>query len=323
MIARVSDYRTYLMGISILWIILFHTAWYLWFPKVIEMFQMSGNYGVDIFIFVSVYGLYHSMQNKLTLRQWYFRRLKRIIPSFLIVATMLAFIECWSVTDYIKEIAFIGFLLPNIKYEVVFWYIPAILIFYAIFPLCYKYRKSCAMLIMIPLSYMFSYYFTHYILSVNYSVFLCFFFMRIPVFLIGLLYADNEERLILLCKKWYVAVVFLSVGCFILLLADCNKWIAKPILHQPLLYIAGSLPFICLVSYILQQKIKIFNSIVLFCGKYSLQLYLIHVAYFNIILHVYFFTRINQVYLFVFAILLSFPSAYFLSKIDGRIIKHL
>lgn len=194
---------------------------------------------------------------------------------------MLAFIECWSVTDYIKEIAFIGFLLPNIKYEVVFGYIPVILIFYAIFPLCYKYRKSCAMLIMIPLSYMFSYYFTHYILSVNYSVFLCFFFMRIPVFLIGLLYADNEERLILLCKKWYVAVVFLSVGCFILLLADCNKWIAKPILHQSLLYIAGSLPFICLVSYILQQKNKNFNSIVLFCGKYSLQLYLIHVAYFN------------------------------------------
>ena len=192
MITRVSSYRTFLMGISILWVILFHTIWYLWFPKVIEIFQMLGSYGVDIFIFVSVYGLYHSMQNKLTLRQWYFRRLKRIIPSFLIVATMLAFIECWSVTDYIKEIAFIGFLLPNIKYEVVFWYIPAILIFYAIFPLCYKYRKSCAMLIMIPLSYMFSYYFTHYILSVNYSVFLCFFFMRIPVFLIGLLYADNE-----------------------------------------------------------------------------------------------------------------------------------
>ena len=165
MITRVSSYRTFLMGISILWVILFHTIWYLWFPKVIEIFQMSGNYGVDIFIFVSVYGLYHSMQNKLTLRQWYFRRLKRIIPSFLIVATMLAFIECWSVPDYIKEIAFIGFLLPNIKYEVVFWYIPAILIFYAIFPLCYKYRKSCAMLIMIPLSYMFSYYFTHYILT--------------------------------------------------------------------------------------------------------------------------------------------------------------
>ena len=60
----------------------------------------------------------------------------------LIVTTMLAFIESWSVVDYIKEIAFIGFLLPNIKYEVVFWYIPAILIFYAIFPYVYKYRKK-------------------------------------------------------------------------------------------------------------------------------------------------------------------------------------
>lgn len=321
MIARVSNYRTYLMGISILWVILFHTIWYLWFPKVIEMFQRAGNYGVDIFIFVSVYGLYRSFHNHQTLRQWYVRRLKRIIPSFLIVATLLAFVECWTVTDYIKEIAFIGFLLPNLRYEVVYWYIPAILIFYAIFPLCYKYRKRRVILFLIPLSYLFSYYFTHYIESVNYSVFLCFFFMRIPVFLIGLLYADNEEILILLCKKWYAVILFLSAGCFLLLLADCNKLIEKPILHQPLLYIIGSLPFICLVSYILQQKIKIFNPIFLFCGKYSLQLYLIHVAYFNIILHVDCFSRFNQIYMFIFAILLSFPSACFLSKIEDCIIK--
>lgn len=116
MIAKISNYRTYLMGISILWIILFHTTRYLYFPKVIELFQRSGNYGVDIFIFVSVYGLYRSMHNRHTLRQWYVRRLKRIVPSFLIVVTMFAFIECWAVTDYIKEITFIGFLLPNIRY---------------------------------------------------------------------------------------------------------------------------------------------------------------------------------------------------------------
>ena len=266
MIARVSDYRTYLMGISILWIILFHTAWYLWFPKVIEIFQRSGNYGVDIFIFVSVYGLYRSMQNHRTLRQWYVRRLKRIIPSFLIVTTMLAFIECWSVTDYIKEIAFIGFLLPNIKYEVVFWYIPAILIFYAIFPYVYKYRKKRVIYIFIPLAYIFCNYFTHYIQSMNYSLFLCFFFMRIPIFLIGLLYADNEGKLMSLCEKKHVlAIIAFSATCFLLFLAVCNKWIELQIPNQQSVYIIGALPFICFVSYVLQERIKIFNPIVLFC----------------------------------------------------------
>lgn len=321
MIARVSDYRTYLMGISILWIILFHTAWYLWFPKVIEIFQRSGNYGVDIFIFVSVYGLYRSMQNHRTLRQWYVRRLKRIIPSFLIVTTMLAFIESWSVVDYIKEIAFIGFLLPNIKYEVVFWYIPAILIFYAIFPYVYKYRKKHIIYLFIPLAYIFTNYFTHYIQRVNCSLFLCFFFMRIPIFLIGLLYADNEEKLMSLCEKKHMfAIIVLSVVCFLLFLAVCNKWIGLTISNQQSLYIIGSLPFLCFVSYVLQEKVKILNPIALFCGRYSLQLYLLHVAYINIILHVDFFSRFNQIYMFVIAILLSFPSAFLLSKIEGCII---
>ena len=148
--------------------------------------------------------------------------------------------------------------------------------------------------------------------------------MRIPIFFIGLLYADNEDMLIPLCKKWNIVFLFLSAFFFLLLLADCNKWIEIPILHQPLLYIIVSLPLICIVSYFFQQKIKIFNLIILFCGKYSLQLYLIHVMYFNIIIHhVYFFSQYNLTYMFILAILLSFPSAFLLSKMEGRIIKYL
>lgn len=319
--ARVSEYRTYLMGITILWIILFHTSWYLWFPKIIELFQRSGNYGVDIFIFVSVYGLYHSMQKQLTLREWYIRRIKRIIPSFIIVVTMLGLIGRWSITDYIKEITFIGFLLPNIQYEVVFWYIPAILIFYVIFPYAYKYRKEYLIWFLIPISYVFCILFTDYIRNHDYSLFLCFFFMRIPVFLIGLLYADNEERVMAFCKKKYMLVLLgVSAVSFLLLLAACNRYL-NSYLHHPSIYIIGSLPFICLISYFFQKKIKIFNPIVLFCGKYSLQIYLLHVAYINIILHVDFFqVNFNQIHLFYIAIALSFPSAFLLSKVENGII---
>ena len=91
-------------------------------------------------------------------------------------------------------------------------------------------------------------------------------------------------------------------------------------LYQESLYIIGSLPFLWFVSYVLQEKFKVLNPIALFCGRYSLQLYLIHVAYINIILHVDFFSRFNQIYMFVIAILLSFPSAFLLSKIEGCII---
>lgn len=310
------------MGISILWIILFHTSWYLWFPKIIELFQRSGNYGVDIFIFVSVYGLCRSMQSHLTLRQWYIRRLKRILPSFLVVVTMLAFVGNWSFSDFIKEISFTGFLFPMIKYEVVFWYIPAILIFYAFFPFVYKYRKNRVFLLLIPISYFFSDCFTHYIQKQDYSLFLCFFFMRIPVFLMGLLYADNEDKLLLLFNRKYKIVInLLSFVCFLLLLASCNHMFVSQIPKQPLLYIIGSLPILCSLSFLLQYKIKIFNFFVLYCGKYSLQLYLIHVAYIYIIIHVdYFVNNFNLIFLFLIAIALAFPSAFALSKLENYLL---
>ena len=117
-----------------------------------------------------------------------------------------------------------------------------------------------------------------------------------------------------------LAIIAFSATCFLLFLAVCNKWIELQIPNQQSVYIIGALPFICFVSYVLQERIKIFNPIVLFCGKYSLQLYLLHVAYINIILHVDFFSRFNQIYMFVIAILLSFPSAFLLSKIEGCII---
>ena len=144
--------------------------------------------------------------------------------------------------------------------------------------------------------------------------------MRIPIFLIGLLYADNEEKLMSLCEKKHVlAIIAFSATCFLLFLAVCNKWIELQIPNQQSVYIIGALPFICFVSYVLQERIKIFNSIVLFCGKYSLQLYLLHVAYINIILHVDFF-QVNQIHLFYIAIALSFPSAFLLSKMEGYIV---
>lgn len=309
------------MGLSILWIILFHTSWYMWFPKAIELFQRSGNYGVDIFIFVSVYGLYYSMKKNIPLHQWYIRRIKRILPSFFIVATTLAILGNLSFHDYLKEISFTGFLFPIIKYEVVFWYIPAILIFYAFFPLVYKYRKNRIILLLVPVSFVFSNWFTHYIQGHDYSLFLCFFFMRIPIFLIGLLYADNEDKLFLLNKKYILVVIFLSFVCFLLLLASCNHMFVSQIPNQPLLYIIGSLPILCSLSFLLQYKIKIFNFFVLYCGKYSLQLYLIHVAYIYIIIHVdYFVNNFNLIFLFLIAIALAFPSAFALSKLENYLL---
>ena len=75
-----KDNRTYLMGLSISWIVIFHV--YLWcnmsgIPTSwwIELFD-KGALGVDIFLILSAYGLEASVE-KNTLGRYYMNRIKR------------------------------------------------------------------------------------------------------------------------------------------------------------------------------------------------------------------------------------------------------
>lgn len=52
----VSKYRTPLMGFAMLWIMLFHIGINI---PIIGTLTQKGYWGVDIFIFLSAYGLYY------------------------------------------------------------------------------------------------------------------------------------------------------------------------------------------------------------------------------------------------------------------------
>ena len=87
-----KDNRTYLMGLSISWIVLFHV--YLWcnmsgIPTSwwIELFD-KGALGVDIFLILSAYGLEASVE-KNTLGRYYMNRIKRLFPVYLLFLMLL------------------------------------------------------------------------------------------------------------------------------------------------------------------------------------------------------------------------------------------
>ena len=84
-----SEYRTTIMGLSMLSIILFHQ----YFTSVIpfNVFHNFGYWGVDVFLFLSGMGLVRSLENN-TLPVYYMRRFKRIIPSCILCGTTKYFI---------------------------------------------------------------------------------------------------------------------------------------------------------------------------------------------------------------------------------------
>lgn len=86
----ISKYRTPLMGIAALMIILCHAPQYgVAMPNSISSVMLRGGLGVDIFLYLSGVGCWYSLSKGVTLKKWYCKRFIRIfIPYFYAVSLL-------------------------------------------------------------------------------------------------------------------------------------------------------------------------------------------------------------------------------------------
>ena len=327
--SKISDIRTYLMGVAILAVMVFHTSDIFIVPWYLEPIQRTGYLGVDIFFFVSAYGLYYSMQKPTSLKEWYLRRLKRILPTFWLISIAMGLVKGWNLYEHLREEIFFGFLLPwtnrDVYYDVIFWYIPAALLFYLLFPLLYKYRKGI-ILWYIPIAivaFALSHVVSQILNSRGWAPYIPGFIGRIPVSLLGMIVAEHEDS-IKKRLKWPVAVVVALISLFAFILLESHAMKITSMLSFPcddFFFMMCSLPFIFLVCSLLQRYIKILNPFILFCGRYSLELYLLHVAFVSIVIsRSDLFSNINSNYSFGGAFLLPFLLARALHEGIDKII---
>jgi peptidoglycan/LPS O-acetylase OafA/YrhL len=122
------------MGVSILWIMFFHSGIDL--PNVlmpIEIFKTIGYSGVDIFFLLSGIGLTFSIKNSKSLKHFFLKRLERILPAYLIYMSIRSLYELLITTFSLSH-----FILSLIGFVKDVWFIPAILVCYLFFPFYYK-----------------------------------------------------------------------------------------------------------------------------------------------------------------------------------------
>lgn len=140
----ISKYRSALMGFAILWIMFFHAE--LQTDSPIAKFVLEIGYGgVDIFLFLSGFGLYYSCSHKWNgPKPYYKRRFKRILPTFWIVLLLIFLIQGpYSLKGLAvlgAKCTTLGLWLPFIPMDL--WYISLICLLYAIYPIFYKYYTS-------------------------------------------------------------------------------------------------------------------------------------------------------------------------------------
>lgn len=147
---RISNYKSQLMGISVMIVVYGHLLYYHSGLMNYEDLNFTIWYtlgSVEMFMFVSGFGIYHSLKKNRDAYGFYWRRLSRLLPSFLPVMLV------WCVAGMLKKGMTVGQAMGNLtglgwwlQQDLQFnWYVPAILILYLLSPLffdCIERKQS-------------------------------------------------------------------------------------------------------------------------------------------------------------------------------------
>lgn len=285
-LANISRYRGELMGVAILFVILFHVG----LPREDAFFGLKrmGNIGVDFFLFLSGMGLWFSWTKKPSLRHYYLRRFLRIYPTWLLIACL------YYIPDYLNLelighrgqstniLDLIGDISINWDFwlhdELTFWYIPAIMLFYIVSPFYMNliikhptYRRLPILMIMWCVI-------VEYVVPIHEAVgHLEIFWSRVPIFFLGINIAAAVKRkeTIGVSFIWIIGVIFLITltSCIFLEQVKHGQF---PLFIERMLYIPLTITAILLLSYLFSNTPKHINKVLKLFGTLSLEIYLIH-----------------------------------------------
>ena len=281
-LANISRLRGALMGIAMLIIILFHVD--LARSDIFFGLRRMGNLGVDMFLFLSGVGLWFSWMKTPSCRHFYFRRLVRIYPAWLIIAC-LYYIPRLHVHDAVSLVNLVGEIGFNWNFwlhdELSFWYIPAIMMLYLFAPPYMKLIGRHPVYRWLPVVMIMWCILVEWVTPIHHAVgHLEIFWSRVPIFFIGINMGEmvRQKRTIDGQGIWMLIIMFVmtSVSCFFL---EQERHGQFPLFVERMLYIPLTITFILICNRVLRRTPWWVNGLLAFVGSLSLECYLIHLHF--------------------------------------------
>lgn len=273
-----SEYRGEIMGLSTIFIILYHSLVWQYVPDCSKYILRFSFVGVEMFLFLSGLGLCYSFEKNANLQKYYCKRLTRIYPSYIIVIILIMFFNPFGLAESILLLTGVGYYLSPIIgcFGGYFWYVSVILCLYALFPFIYINLKRCSiiqniliLLLVLVFPYVIHFTFTDYY---DYGS------ARIFSFVLPIMLWQKKKEL-KVTDTCLMAVAFMA---FIVL--NLYSLIAIDNSHKTLVqftFLGFVAPGLCVFSAHLFDKLaslktlqKLFKSI----GLVSLELYMVHLA---------------------------------------------
>ncbi|MBQ2225244.1 MAG: acyltransferase [Prevotella sp.] len=321
-LTNISRYRGELMGMAMIFIILFHVS----LPQSDMFFGLRrmGNIGVDMFFFLSGIGLWFSWTKNPSCKHFFKRRYLRIYPTWLVMAS-LYYIPRFRGGDIMAWIDLIGDITINWDFwlhdELTFWYIPATMMLYLFAPAYMELIRKHPIYRWLPVVMIMWCILVQYVTPIH-DIFghIEIFWSRVPIFFIGINMGEMVRRKDKLdgASIWMIVILFVATLTSSIFLEQ-NLHGRFPLYVERMLYIPLTITTILLLNRIFRRTPKWFNNAFKFVGALSLECYLIHIHF---VLN-YIPKEWTYWATFLMCTAITLPTAWCLSKVVGKLEKTL
>lgn len=328
-LANISRFRGELMGAAMLFVILFHVS----LPRSDAFFGLRrmGNIGVDIFLFLSGIGLWFSWMKEAEaslgfgrrLRRFYWRRLVRIYPAWLLMASL------FYVPDYLGPRKFsqtfadlLGDVLVNWDFwlydELTFWYVPSIMMLYLFAPFYMSLIHRHPVYKWLPVVMVMWCILVQWVTPIHQAVgHLEIFWSRVPIFFIGVNMGEMVRRRESIdgAGIWMILLMFgmaLSASLFL----EQVRHGQFPLFIERMLYIPLTVTSVLLLNRVFRRTPSWFNGVFKWVGALSLEAYLIHAHFVLVYIEPY---KLGYWPTFLLTVIITLPLAWLLFFVCNRV----
>lgn len=234
-----------------------------------QLFSFFGHYGVQIFIFLSGYGLSVSLKNDKNMPKYIISKILKVYFLLIIALISLSvfyFLLGISLDKYfLKESILKLLLISNLFKESAlslvgpWWFFSVIIQLYLIFPLLYRINNKNWIFMIIIFSWILqifiSYFYPKYFIYLRYN-----FIGHIPEFILGIYFAKNKD--IVITTKIFLLSVFVFILGFFYKIFWIISFISIPVI------------FCFLYCRFYPKHNSIVSKIILFIGELSMFIFI-------------------------------------------------
>ena len=324
-LANISRFRAEQMGAAMLFVILFHVALDRGDP--FYGLRRCGNVGVDIFLFLSGVGLWFSWVKTPDVLRFYRRRLLRIVPTWIVVATAFYLPDYLGARRFSHSIVdLIGDITINWDFwlhdELTFWYVPAIMALYLVAPWYMRLIQSRPVYRWLPLLMVIWCVMVQWVLPIHAAVgHIEIFWSRVPIFFIGINFGEMVRTRSQLSSDavWLLLVTFLMTFGTCLYLEQVRHG-QFPLFVERMLYIPFTVCTVLVMNRIFRRTPQWVNRLFRFVGALSLEAYLIHIHFVLVYVQPY---HLGYWLTFLVTVAITLPIAWLLQRLIGLLTARL